>query len=38
VNPKAFDVDPGMFRVSPRTLVLIVVILMMLGAIYVRFW
>jgi SSS family solute:Na+ symporter len=38
VNPKAFDIDPGMFRISPRTLVLIVVILMMLGAIYVRFW
>ena len=38
VNPKAFAIDPGMFRVSPRTMVLIVAILMILGAIYVRFW
>jgi SSS family solute:Na+ symporter len=38
VNPKAFDIDRSMFKVSPSTLALIVVILMMLGALYVRFW
>ena len=37
-NPKAFEIDRTMFKVSPLTLTLIVVLLMMLGALYVRFW
>lgn len=37
-NPKAFAIDRSMFRVSPLTLTLIVTLLMMLGALYVRFW
>jgi solute:Na+ symporter, SSS family len=37
-NPKAFKIDAGMFRVSPSTMALIVITLMILGALYVRFW
>jgi SSS family solute:Na+ symporter len=37
-NPKAFEIDRSMFKVSPITLTLIVTLLMMLGALYVRFW
>lgn len=37
-NPKAFAIDRSMFKVSPLTLTLIVTLLMMLGALYVRFW
>jgi len=37
-NPKAFKVDKAMFRVAPSTAVMIVVMLMMLAALYVRFW
>lgn len=38
VNPKAFALDKEMFRVKPATLALIVIMLMILVAIYVRFW
>jgi len=38
VNPKAFEIDATMFKVSKSTLVLIVVILMLLSALYVKFW
>lgn len=38
VNPKAFDIDATMFKVDNRTLVLIVVTLLLLTALYVRFW
>jgi SSS family solute:Na+ symporter len=38
VNPKAFVLDKGMFRVDPTTLTLIVVILLLLSVLYVRFW
>ncbi|QDT74004.1 sodium:solute symporter family transporter [Lacipirellula limnantheis] len=38
VNPKAFAIDRTMFRVSPSTLALIVIILMLLGALYIKFW
>lgn len=37
-NPKAFEIDRSMFKVSPLTLTLIVTLLMMLAALYVRFW
>jgi solute:Na+ symporter, SSS family len=38
VNPKAFAIDSKMFKVDPRTMVLIVVTLLLLTALYVRFW
>lgn len=38
VNPKAFVTDKNMFSVDNRTLFLIVIILLLLTAIYVRFW
>ena len=38
VNPKAFELDAKMFRLKPATLVLIVVTLLILSALYVRFW
>ena len=38
VNPKAFAIDATMFKIDNRTLVMIVVTLLMLTAIYVRFW
>jgi len=38
INPKAFDLDTKMFKVTPSTLALIVVILLLLSMIYVRFW
>jgi SSS family solute:Na+ symporter len=38
VNPKAFVLDASMFRVKPATMVLIVITLLILSALYVRFW
>ena len=38
VNPKAFDIDASMFKVSKSTLVLIVITLMLLSALYIKFW
>jgi len=38
VNPKAFEIDAEMFRVKPKTVVMIVITLMILGALYARFW
>ncbi|NCI46797.1 sodium:solute symporter family transporter [Sediminibacterium soli] len=38
VNPKAFIFEKGMFQVSNRVIVLIVVTLLLLTALYVRFW
>ncbi len=38
VNPKAFAIDKSMFKVDPRTMILIVITLLLLTAIYVRFW
>ncbi|HOY06070.1 MAG TPA: sodium/solute symporter [Saprospiraceae bacterium] len=38
INPKAFDLDKGMFRPDARTTLLIVITLLLLSAIYVRFW
>jgi solute:Na+ symporter, SSS family len=38
VNPKAFELDKSMFRVRPSTLVLIVITLLLLSAIYIKFW
>lgn len=38
VNPKAFILDKTMFKISPATTVLIVIILLLLSALYIRFW
>ncbi len=38
VNPKAFVLDRSMFKVEPSVLALIVVTLLLVTAIYVRFW
>jgi SSS family solute:Na+ symporter len=37
-NPKAFELDKTMFKLRPGTLVLILVILMILSALYIKFW
>jgi len=38
VNAKAFQLDREMFRIKPSTLVLIVVTILILMALYVKFW
>ncbi|KIC96296.1 sodium:solute symporter family transporter [Flavihumibacter solisilvae] len=38
INPKAFNNDTSMFRVKPVTLIQIIIILMILMALYVKFW
>jgi solute:Na+ symporter, SSS family len=38
VNPKAFALDKEMFRLKPSTLVLIIITLVILMAIYAKFW
>lgn len=38
VNPKAFDLDKSMFKVTPSTLALIVVTMLIIAALYVKFW
>ena len=38
VNPKAFETEPGMFKVKPQTTVLIVITMLIIVALYVKFW
>ncbi|QMU30856.1 sodium:solute symporter family transporter [Adhaeribacter radiodurans] len=38
VNPKAFELDKTMFRVSKPTLALIVITMLLITVLYVRFW
>ncbi len=38
VNPKAFALDTKMFKVEPSVLILIVITLLLVSALYVRFW
>ncbi|HMH24593.1 MAG TPA: sodium/solute symporter [Puia sp.] len=38
INPKALPLDRSMFRLSPANWVLIVFIVLVLSALYVRFW
>jgi SSS family solute:Na+ symporter len=38
INEKAFIFEKGMFKLEPRTIIMIVAALMMLAALYVRFW
>ncbi|WP_026704889.1 sodium:solute symporter family transporter [Flavobacterium soli] len=38
INPKAFELDKSMFKVEPSTMVLIVVTVLLVMALYVKFW
>jgi SSS family solute:Na+ symporter len=38
INPKAFELDKEMFKLQPKTLALVVVTLLVIAALYVRFW
>jgi SSS family solute:Na+ symporter len=38
VNPRAFALDKSMFKLAPSTIALIVITLMLLAALYIRFW
>ena len=38
VNAKAFAIDSSMFKLKPQTTALIVVILLLLAALYIKFW
>jgi SSS family solute:Na+ symporter len=38
VNPKAFELDTEMFKLKPQTTVLIVITLLIIFALYVKFW
>ena len=38
INPKAFELDSSMFKLSANTIAMIVVILLILTALYVKFW
>jgi SSS family solute:Na+ symporter len=38
INPKAFELDKSMFKLAPSTLVLIVIMLFIITALYVKFW
>lgn len=38
INPKAFELDYEMFKVKPQTTVLIVITVLVIVALYVKFW
>lgn len=38
INPKAFELDKSMFKLKPQTLLLVVIILLLITALYVKFW
>jgi solute:Na+ symporter, SSS family len=38
INPKAFDIDSSMFKLKPATIALITMIVMVLIALYAKFW
>ena len=38
INPKAFMLDKEMFKLKPQTTALIVVTLLIIFALYVKFW
>jgi SSS family solute:Na+ symporter len=38
INPKAFELDKSMFKLKPSTTVLIVIMLFIITALYVKFW
>lgn len=38
VNPKAFVLDKAMFKVSPTHMIMIIITLLILAALYIKFW
>jgi SSS family solute:Na+ symporter len=38
VNPKAFAIDPSMFKIKPSTIALITMIVLLVLALYAKFW
>ncbi len=38
VNPKAFELDTQMFKLKPETIILIVITLLIIFALYAKFW
>ena len=38
INPKAFDLDKEMFKLRPSTIVMIAITLLVIAALYVKFW
>jgi len=38
VNEKAFELDTAMFKVSPTHIIMIVITILILIAIYAKFW
>jgi solute:Na+ symporter, SSS family len=38
INPKAFDLDTEMFKIKPQTTVMIVITLLIIFALYAKFW
>lgn len=38
INPKAFELDKSMFKVTPSTMALIILTLLIITALYVKFW
>ncbi len=38
INSKAFAIDSSMFKLKPRTTALVVIILLLLSALYIKFW
>ncbi|WP_343673723.1 sodium/solute symporter [Chitinophaga sp.] len=38
INPKSFQLDTAMFKLAPSTIVMIVMTLLILSALYIRFW
>ncbi len=38
INPKAFELDKSMFKLKPQTTALIVIILLLIAALYIKFW
>jgi SSS family solute:Na+ symporter len=38
INPKAFALDKAMFKVSPANMAMIVLILLIFSALYIKFW
>ena len=38
INPKAFELDKSMFKLSPQTILLISLTLLLIMALYIKFW
>jgi SSS family solute:Na+ symporter len=38
INPKEFELDKSMFKLRPQTLLLIILTLLLISALYVKFW